>query len=373
MKSMTLHRAARERGFSLLEMMIALVILGVITSQMFVVLSSQKRAAIGGSRSNDIQESARLITDLLAFDARNAGVMVPREAAISSRDGGTAGPDRICMSDSSYFQIPAPGVRSAFWDSVGGRITAPHATVTGTNRIVIERLNVDMDGFANDWNPQGLVTQPRIGIIIARADGRASYCGQINTLDAATRNVTLSASDSFPVTFTSGGPELIAVPAIVYELIDEGRGADDISTLYRNGIAVSTQVEDLQIEYGIDSTGAGLTPDGQLGNTEFPIHDVSTALRPSIPPIVTTGSSLQINGSTTIVVTPLSRVRRVRLSVLARTEREDEAGNRLVRNLRPALANRIASTRRDAFARRAYTVSVMPRNMLTLGEVTNVP
>ena len=33
----------RERGFSVLEMMIALVILGVITSQMFVVLSTQKR------------------------------------------------------------------------------------------------------------------------------------------------------------------------------------------------------------------------------------------------------------------------------------------------------------------------------------------
>jgi prepilin-type N-terminal cleavage/methylation domain-containing protein len=362
----------RERGFSLLEMMIALVILGVITSQMFVVLSSQKRSAIGGSRDNDIQESARLITDLLAFDARNAGIMVPREAAIASLDGQTTGPDRICMSDSSYFQIPAPGVRSAFWDSVGDRIVAPHATVQNAGTLVLERLNVDQDGFANDWNPQGLATQPQIGIIIARADGRASYCGQIQNLNPATRTVTLRVAD-IPNMLTSGSPELWAVPAIVYELRDDILDADDISTLYRNNVAVSTQVEDLQIEFGIDSTGAGLAPDGQLVGTEFPIHDIATALRPSIPPIVTTGSSLQINGSTTIVVTPLSRIRRVRLSVLARTEREDERTNRVVRNLRPALANRIASTRRDAFNRRSYTVSVMPRNMLTAGEVTNVP
>ena len=85
---------------------ITLVILGVVTSQMFLVFSSQRRVYMSTDRALEVQESARLITDLISQDVRMAGFMVPRYAAVASVDGGAADSDRLCISESGYFSTP---------------------------------------------------------------------------------------------------------------------------------------------------------------------------------------------------------------------------------------------------------------------------
>ena len=63
-------------------------------------------------------------------------------------------------------------------------------------------------------------------------------------------------------------------------------------------------------------------------------------------------------------------VRRVRISVLARTEREeggDSAHGRLLGG-RPQLANRIAAVAPDRFRRRSFSASILPRNLVAVGD-----
>jgi hypothetical protein len=97
---------------------------------------------------------------------------------------------------------------------------------------------------------------------------------------------------------------------------------------------LSTQVEDLQVEFGVDANNDGdIDTDPVAG--EFPVHDLNS----SNP----------------------SRVRTVRLSVMTRTRLENI---KLPPAARQALANRNAATDTDRFGRRIISVTAAPRNLL---------
>ena len=51
------RRHSRQGGFSLIEVMIVLVIMGVITAQMFMAFAVQKRVYLKTDRALDVQES----------------------------------------------------------------------------------------------------------------------------------------------------------------------------------------------------------------------------------------------------------------------------------------------------------------------------
>ena len=122
----------------------------------------------------------------------------------------------------------------------------------------------------------------------------------------------------------SGFPALTtrAVPATIYQLTGSG--------LERNKQLLTSQVEDVQVEFGLDSNG-----DGVIAGGEFPVHDISGA--------------------------NASRIRLVRLSVLTRTAREDPA---ITGPGRQKVANRNASGAPDAYRRRLAVLRAAPRNLL---------
>ena len=100
--------------------------------------------------------------------------------------------------------------------------------------------------------------------------------------------------------------------------------------LTRNTLVLSSLLEDVQVEFGVDVDG-----DGQLGAGEFPIHDLN-ASNPSA-------------------------VLSVRLSVLTRTA-AGEPGT--MGPGRQAVANRAASGVGDTFKRRLVNLTVTPPNLL---------
>lgn len=323
----------RQSGFTLIEVMISVAIMAVLFAQAFMALNAQKRIYVANDRALDAQEGARLVLDLISFDARMAGFMVPRIASISSIDGGAAAADLLCLSDAAYFNVPALGGSSPSLDSRADHFDT--ATIVGgvaPNSVTVSSLDVDSDGAPVDFlAPAG--GQPGGGIIIS--NGTRSYCATITTILGNTISfgpvpeAALTVAD-FPV-----AADVRVVPAIIYSL--------NGNNLTRNGIVLASTIDDLQVEYWVDNQ----TQDGIMDAAEFPIHNLNAV--PGVWPIDT------------------SRIRRVRISVIARTQDVQGDGQEGVnpnRYRRPALANRTAAVARDAFKRRTFSASLLPRNLL---------
>jgi prepilin-type N-terminal cleavage/methylation domain-containing protein len=334
---MTSGGLRRSEGFTLIELLITVVILGIVTSQMFMVFTTEKRVFEASQRVLDVQEDARLVIDLIAFDARQAGFMVPRVAGVASADGGTGGPDRLCVSDVSYFDYPLPGGGASVLDPRDEHFDNARVTAfTDDSNLTLSTLDVDSSGGAS-------ATDFQVGAGVIVSNGSLSGCAQISSINAATNSLTLAHaldSNAFE-THPSGLGAVRVVPAVVYEL--QG------NNLLRNGLLIARSVEDLQIEYWVDNAGVvgGATaPDnGQIDTDEFPVHNLNA------PP-----SGLTVN---------TSRIRRVRVSVLTVTDRQESrgAGEEWVTDGRPAVANRTAGGP-DSFQRRKFSASVMPKNLL---------
>jgi prepilin-type N-terminal cleavage/methylation domain-containing protein len=326
-------------GFSLIELMVAVAVLGIVVAQMFVVFGNQKRVFTSNERALDVQEQARMTLDLMSFDTRMAGFMVPRWTAVSSVDGGVGGPDRFCVSDASYFDFsgnPSP-LDSKTRPFDGARIVGSLAD----DHVTVDTLDIDGMAPTNDFlAPSAAGAGNGGGIIIASPT--ETFCARITAING--NEIDFADHDDLTTYIASNGANLRAVPAQVYELDQDTR------ELKRNGLMLASSIEDLQIEYWLDNAG---TPDGvQEGDTEFPVNELNDPDPPDGP-----------------IPANMEQIRRVRISVLARTDREEEqdsAHGRLL-GVRPALANREASEDVDRFRRRSFSASILPRNLTAVG------
>ncbi len=312
----------RAEGFSLIELMVAVAIMAIVISQLMLVFTTQRRATVVNDRVLDVQESARTVIDLVTFDARMAGFMVPRATAISSFDGGAVGSDRICISDSSYFSTPLDGSASLALDNRDSHFKRATLTGLGAGNVTVESLDVDEDGAANDF---------AVGAGVIVSDGAKTHCAAIEGIVG--NLVDFDNNHSMPGGLFAAAAGVFAVPAIIYEL------NEPTLTLTRNGVTLSTSIEDLQIEYWVDSQVA----DGVVGGTEWPIHDLNT---------IAAGFTIDTE-----------QIRRVRISVVSRTDSGDgHEQENFQRFFRPANANRNAGAM-DEFRRRRFSASVAPRNI----------
>lgn len=292
-------------GFTLVEVLVALAIFGIVIAQAFAVFGAQHVTYHGTERTLEVQQDSRLLADAVLLDLRMSGYMVPRSVGVSSGDGGNAAPDRICASDPSV--IDDAEVADALERFAGANLTSNVNANAGSVILSATSMDIDSDGD-NDF---------AVGSGIIIADSNNSHCARITSVIGTTVGFTPDTPAGFAVSSTSGSVS----PAVVYEV----NGTD----LLRNNRRLANGVEDLQLEFGVDANG-----DGQLTGAEFPIHD--------------------LNGQDP------SEVRSLRLSVIARADREDEA---LETVGRPAAGNRNAGTA-DGFRRRRITATVVPRNLL---------
>ena len=240
-------RARNELGFTLIELLIATAVLGVVTSQVFMVLNTQKRVYISNERVLDVQDDSRTVLDLLTFDTRMAGFMVPKIAAISSVDGGGIAADSFCISDVSYFDFPTGGAASQSLDNASEPFdTAAVTSFAGNNALNAATLDIDGANGANDFGVAGR------GIILS--DGARSHCARITGIVGNQIAFT-------PVLPGAGWIALNTrvVPAVIYEHNDMNALPPALPlSLTRNGLTLATGVEDLQIEYWVDNSPAGI-------------------------------------------------------------------------------------------------------------------
>jgi len=323
----SMRTRASGQGFSLIEVMIVVLIMGIVTAQIFVVLTSQRRTFMVNEQALNTQETARVVSDLISFDARMAGFMVPLNAGVSSVDGGPVNADRVCISDPSFALTPLDGTPSPTMDNMGRKFGGVTATNSSGTLTAVSSFDVDGDG-TNDFAGNG-------GVIIT--DGVRTFCDRI--VWGGIAGTTIDLSDTTPGAM---GAAVTIVPAIVYEVgnLTENNGAITTSTtLSRNGIPLSNSVEDLQVRYWVDSE----IPDGVMAGAEWPIDDLN-------------------NGAPWM---DLTRVRRMQISIVSvGTQGERQEGQFFNRRRRPGMANRAPGVVFDEIPRRAFTVDVLPRNLL---------
>lgn len=303
-----MRQRERSSGFSIIELMIAMLVLGVVMVGILNIFSNQKRGYITQKRMLDAQGDARLIGDMMFSDVRMAGFMVPQFTSIASIDGGTSGSDTLCTSDPSVIDDTILDLVNDRFD--GASFTSDIGANEDTLLITGAQRDIDGDGNADFTIGNGIIV----------SDGTKSHCARVTALTSTSVRFAPDTPSGFSASAATGR----AVPATIYELSG--------MQLTRNSLQLSLGVEDIQIEFGIDAND-----DGQLGVGEFPIHDLD-----GFDP---------------------AQIRTVRLNVLTRTSSEDEALAASGAG-RQAVANRVAASSPDAFRRRLIKVTAAPRNLL---------
>jgi Tfp pilus assembly protein PilW len=228
------------------ELMVSLAVMIIVTSQIMLAYTNQHNASLSHERAVDSQEEVRLVTDVVLKDLRMAGFMVDATAAAGSIDGGSSAPDILCVSDPDAISSSVLTDATSRFD--GASVTA--AVGGNASSVTLSPLTRDIDQDSNDD-----FTSAK-GILIS--SGTDVHCGEVT----GTSGNTINFDPPTAAGFSASIAEAIVVPAVVYRVSG--------NTLTRNGTVLSTQIEDLQVEWGVDDDANGL-----IENAEFPIDDLS--------------------------------------------------------------------------------------------------
>jgi prepilin-type N-terminal cleavage/methylation domain-containing protein len=303
---MVKRQIVRSAGFSLIEVMVAVVVMGIVTSQLLLSFSQQHTSSLEHERTIEIQEEARLVADVILKDIRSGGFMVPKYTAVASTDGGVNGADALCISDATVINDAVLPISTAKFG--GARVL--NAVGGGASSVVVasSTIDIDSDGVDDFAVGQGMIL----------GTGTRGHCAIIETVTVGLTNTTIRFSPSTVGGFVASADDSV-VPALRYSV--------NAGTLSRNNIVLSNHIEDLQAEFGID-----IDRNGTIEGAEFPIDNMDFE--------------------------EYELVRNVRVHVTAREARAEENFNGQF----PAIANRVAGAA-DNFRRRRVTGDALLRNL----------
>lgn len=336
--------ARTTRGFTLTELMIVMVLLGVLVAGVMNVFTIQKKSASTNRQVTDAQHTSRLVGDLLELDLRHTGFLVPESGAYCAIDT-TNTPDVLYVTDSAAVD-PAAEIRN----DLGPRLTAgfnvagDNLSGTGSRTFTLTSMMTEAAAPTASYDTDGngvADSDFRVGSGVIFTDagnpGRGSACGTITALNvgAGTITVTVESAVLGAMPASPDPVEIVAIPAHVYRI-------NGNLQLLRDGQPVADDVEDLQIAAFVDAD-----QDRAVDAGEYRGISAADMLDPS--------------------GTNISLTREVRANFVVRTRRADidSANGRFQQ-----AENRAAVAGTDGFRRRAYSATVMLRNVGTRVDLT---
>lgn len=331
-----------QKGFTLIELLIAIFLAMVVLAAGYTVFFGTSRASTAQTHVSRMQDNARTSMDVLARKFRGAGFLVD----FHSYPGGTPISEPLGLAPLTQFTGrllhlnatvgvgPGQQDQVTFVGASAGNCSSPlrNTVDAGANTITLE------DASCFSALPGDIIG---IGLhYTARVNARA---GNVLTLDNSVPrgNVPMQ----FPGRFLADGVTASnQTPATVTQLqtstFDIVLDASGRSVLRLNNQVIAEDIEDIQIQYGIDTSNDGIVrpADGEWSNT------------PNTPALIN-----------------IDKIRFVTITIVAMTAQPDPALVGVNRTL-PVYGDRAPNPRivADGFRRMVLTRTIHCRNMEAL-------
>jgi prepilin-type N-terminal cleavage/methylation domain-containing protein len=311
-----------NKGVTLIELMVALVISAVLVAGTYSIFISQQRTYIAQDQIVAAQQDGRAALTIMARDIRMAGMLTGTDG-FSVWDGSNNATEAITPTNNDGGTgLDQVRVVYAAEEFISG-VTPVYVTIVNGSAVT---LSAAISGFFND----GSGTTKRSYVAFE------GYNSVYQIANGGVSGSTLTLTTVPPDTLASYRARVFRVRAITYRVNSNtlqrnyGEGNDTLA-----GATNQSQVEDLQIAYQV--TGVTYwTFDGVVDAAHGETSD--TAL-----PAGTTNAD----------------IRAVRITLSMRTPIQDTAD---LNYTRPALEDRAGSATNDGFRRRVYTTVVKLRN-----------
>ena len=302
-------RVQSERGFTLIELMISIVISSVIVAAGYTVLTTTHKATISNERAVGTQQNVRVAMELIARDIKQAGFGMPM--APNTPVGGTAGNCATGATGTTTAAIRPVDNNSAI------PLTAVNDTGADTISLVVPRTNAT-NGAVLGWvltspapsaGAGSFTTISLSGTAVTEmvaegmADGSGAYVslGGVLTLPVTSSSgatITLGSPTYAPINFpgsvTPGlGTQVYLLQCVTYSVANGaaacGSAGPCLTRTVDSGTAptVTTSlvdgVEDLQFAFGCDGCNTAIksgVPDGVIddfnASNTFDVADFQT-------------------------------------------------------------------------------------------------
>jgi len=317
----------RNSGFTLVEMIVAMGILGIVVAGAMQTFVVQNHAYTVVDETTEAQQNLRAISYLLERDLRVTSFMLPEGSAACGIDN-TNAPDTLYVTDSE--PINPAGLSSA---GLYATIASGYTVGGSLETLVVDKVTLDGQAYFDNDSDGTLDSDFREkgGVIVfdPANPSRGTACGIVESVPDSTH-----VRVDFESHLRTGVGPLAVVPAIVYAVDANGK-------LLRNGVTLANDVDDLQVAYFIDTDA-----DGVIDANEYRGDGVSADY---------------VAGGTTALPTDHSKLREIRFNVVVRSRTEDPTYT--ADGFVQATENRGAVGGNDGFRRRVFSSTVRQRNV----------